>query len=215
LLSLTAVLGMAQTVRFKSTFWPKYLTVGLHRNVSLLLLTFLVLHVATSLLDPFAKLGLKDALVPFASSYRPVWLGLGTVAAEITLALVVTSLLRKHIEYRTWRYIHWTSYLRWPFAILHGLGTGTDPRRAWFLWINVACVLGFFLFLVLWRLSFGWPRLAWPRLLAAALSSAAVIALAIWALNGPLSSGWALTAGTPIKLLQTSAHPAPSPARSP
>ena len=217
LLSLTAILGMAQTVRFKSAFWPKYLTVGLHSSVALMLLIFLGLHIVTSLLDPFAKLGWKDAVIPFASWYRPYWLGLGVLAAELYLALVITSLVRKWMSYRLWRVIHWVAYACWPVALLHGFGTGTDPRRAWFLWVNVACVVGFFLFLVLWRLSFGWPAHAWPRLAAALLSGVAVITLSIWALNGPLAPGWSIVAGTPIQLLKNgSGSPGPpAPAKSP
>jgi methionine sulfoxide reductase heme-binding subunit len=224
LLSLTTVLGMAQTVRFKSSFWPKYLTVGLHSYVALTLLVFLGLHIVTSLLDPFAKLGWKDAVLPFASWYRPLWLGLGVLAAEVYLAVAITSIVRKWMSYRIWQTIHWSAYACWPIALLHGLGTGTDPRRAWFLWINLACVLGFFLFLVAWRLSFGWPRLAWPRLLAAALSGVAMVALAVWALNGPLAPGWAVAAGTPVQLIlsttaATHSTPAtpqqPTPSNSP
>jgi sulfoxide reductase heme-binding subunit YedZ len=219
LLSLTAILGMAQTVRFKNAFWPKYLTVGLHSYVALLLLVFLGLHIVTSLLDPFAKLGWKDAVIPFYSWYRPFWLGLGVLAAEFYLALIITSVVRKWMSYKLWRYIHWTSYACWPFALLHGLGTGTDPLRAWFLWINVACVLGFFLFLVLWRLSFGWPAQWWPRLLAAAASGFAIVTLAVWALNGPLAPGWSIVSGTPVQLLRsttaTTPHPSPTPSHRP
>src|SRR6202022_3409879 len=103
-----------------------YLTIGLHRDLSLLTLAFLVIHVVTSVLDPFARLGLRDALVPFSSWYRPLWLGLGVVAAELVVALVLTSLVRKHIGFRLWRVIHWFAYIAWPAALLHGLGTGSD-----------------------------------------------------------------------------------------
>ena len=175
--------------------------------------------VGCSVLYHLTRLGWKDAVIPFASWYRPLWLGLGVMAAELYLAVVITSLVRKWMSYRLWKLIHWAAYGCWPFAILHGLGTGTDPRRAWFLWINVACVLGFFLFLVLWRLSFGWPAQAWPRLVAAALSGIAIVSLAVWALSGPLAPGWAVIAGTPVQLLggapSTRSHPAPAPEISP
>jgi sulfoxide reductase heme-binding subunit YedZ len=212
LLSATVVLGMAQTVRFRSLVWPRYLTIGLHRDLSLLTLAFLVIHVVASVLDPFARLGIKDALVPFASWYRPLWLGLGVVGAELSLALTVTSLVRRWLSFRLWRTLHWLAYLCWPVALLHGLGTGSDVRRYWFLGLEAAAVLAFFLFLVFWRLSFGWPRLAWPRLAAAALSGLALVALALWVLNGPMAPGWARAAGTPDALLGGGAsNPTPTP----
>lgn len=210
MLTLALILGMGTTVRWKSTFWPKYISSGLHQNVSLLIFCFLTVHVLTAVLDPFAKLGLTDALIPFSSWYRPLWLGFGVVAAEITAALAITSLLRKHIGYRLWRFLHWFSYAAWPLGVLHALGTGTDVRTVWFLWIQAACVFGVWLGLVFWRLSFGWPLHRWPRLAAAAGCSLVVVGAAIWMLNGPLAADWAQVAGTPIALLKE-AHPAPTP----
>jgi sulfoxide reductase heme-binding subunit YedZ len=214
LLTASVVVGMGTTVRWKSVVWPKYISVPLHRNLSIMIVCFLVVHVATAILDPFARLGLKDALVPFSSWYRPFWLGLGVVAAELVVALALTSAVRKRIGYRVWRFIHWFSYAAWPAALLHGLGTGSDVRVAWFLWAQAACVFFAWLGLVVWRLSFGWPKHRWPRLAAAVLSSVAVVALAVWILNGPLTPTWAQVAGTPITLLQA-AHPTPVPSPSP
>jgi sulfoxide reductase heme-binding subunit YedZ len=208
LLTAAVVLGLGTTVRWKSAVWPKYISVPLHQNVSLLIVCFMVVHVATALLDPFARLGWKDALVPFSSWYRPFWLGLGVIAAELVAALVVTSLFRKRIGFRLWRFIHWYAYLAWPLGLLHGLGTGTDARMTWFLWSQAACVFAAWLAIVFWRLSFGWPRHRWPRLGAAVLCSLLVVGLGVWMLNGPLTRTWAVVSGTPISLLQA-AHPAP------
>ena len=207
LLTASVVLGMGTTVRWKSTFWPKYFNAGLHQNVSLIFVFFLVIHVTTAILDPFAKLGLSDALIPFASSYRPFWLGLGVVAAEIAIALILTTAVRRFISYPVWRLIHWLSYASWPLAILHGLGTGSDVRSQWFLWLVAICVLAVWMALITWRLSFGTPSHVWLRLVMAALSSVAVVALAVWVVTGPLQPGWARSAGTPASLLK----PAPTP----
>jgi sulfoxide reductase heme-binding subunit YedZ len=210
LLTTTLVLGMGTTVRWKSSVWPKYISSALHQNVALLIFCFLVVHILTAILDPFARLGLGDALIPFSSWYRPLWLGFGVVAAEITAALAITSLLRKYIGYRLWRALHWFSYVAWPLALLHGLGTGSDIRMVWFLWLQAACVFATWLGLVFWRLSFGWPIHRWPRLAGAVACSAAVIAVAVWMLNGPLTSDWAQVAGTPMTLLRQ-AHPVTVP----
>jgi sulfoxide reductase heme-binding subunit YedZ len=210
LLTASVVLGMGTTVRWKSPVWPRYISVPLHQNVSVLILCFLAVHIAAAILDPFAKLGLKDAFIPFSSWYRPFWLGLGVVAAELVIALALTSAVRKRIGFRLWRSIHWFSYVAWPLGLLHGLGTGSDARMAWFLWAQAACVFAAWLSLVFWRLSFGWPRHRWPRLAASVLTSLAIVTLAVWMLNGPLAPGWAHVAGTPPSLLQA-AHPTPAP----
>ena len=95
LLSATVGLGMLTSSRWQAADWPRFLVFDLHRDISLLAVSFGIIHVATSLLDPFARLGLTDALVPFASAYRPIWLGLGVVSGDLLAAVIVTSLLRQ------------------------------------------------------------------------------------------------------------------------
>ena len=63
-------------------------------------MVLLVLHIVTSVLDSFAPIALPDAVIPFASAYRPLWLGLGALSFDLLLALVVTSLLRRRLGYR-------------------------------------------------------------------------------------------------------------------
>jgi DMSO/TMAO reductase YedYZ heme-binding membrane subunit len=113
---------------------------GLHRNLSLLAVAFVVVHVASSVVDTYAGIGWWDAVVPFGSVYRPVWLGLGAVAFDLLLALIVTSLLRTRIRYRWWRTLHWLGYVCWPFAVIHAWGTGTDSGGGWVLGLTIGCL---------------------------------------------------------------------------
>ncbi len=141
LLTGVVVLGVLSVHRFEMAGWPRFLTVGLHRNVSLLAVVFLALHILTAVVDPFTNLGWVAALVPFGSYYRTFWLGLGTIAADLVAAIVVTSLLRGFIGAGAWRLVHWVAYAAWPVAVLHGIGTGTDAGSAWLLAIQVLCAL--------------------------------------------------------------------------
>ena len=79
-------------------------------------------------------------MIPFISTYRPLWLGLGALAFDLMLALAITSLLRRRLGYRAWRAIHWLAYVCWPIAVLHGLGTGTDTKIWWMLLLTALCV---------------------------------------------------------------------------
>ena len=96
--------------------------------MSLLVIVFLVIHIVTSVLDSFAPISLTAAVIPFVSSYRPLWLGLGTLSFDLILALAITSLIRRRLGYATWRAVHWLAYASWPVAVLHGLGTGSDTK---------------------------------------------------------------------------------------
>jgi methionine sulfoxide reductase heme-binding subunit len=141
LLTVGMLLGIITAGRFSSEKWPRFLTVGLHRNVTLLALVFLALHVGTTVLDTYTSIPATAAFLPFASSYKAPWLGLGAVAADLLVAVLATSLLRGRVGFRTWRGLHWLGYACWPVALAHGLGTGTDRRTLWILAATIGCVV--------------------------------------------------------------------------
>ncbi|GAA1262834.1 ferric reductase-like transmembrane domain-containing protein [Pseudonocardia aurantiaca] len=141
LLTGTVVIGVSGAVRYASPRWPRFVLALLHRNLALLTVAFLVLHVSTAVLDGYAGIRWIDTVVPFVSGYEPFWLGLGVVAAELFLAMVVTSLLRPWVGLRTWRAVHWAAYVSWPVAVIHGLGIGgQDTRTPWILALTLGCV---------------------------------------------------------------------------
>ncbi len=140
LLTVSLMFGILNAGRFASQRWPRFLVQGLHRNLSLLALAFLTLHVGSTVIDTYTSIGLQDAVVPFLSPYKRWWLGLGAVASDLMITLALTSLVRQRIGHRLWRAIHWAGYACWPVAIAHGLGTGTDHSRAWMLALTFACI---------------------------------------------------------------------------
>ena len=140
LLSGVMALGMLTRARAGGRRWPRFLTAALHRDLSLMALVFLALHIVTAVGDPYTHLGITAAVVPFGSYYRTFWLGLGTIAVELMLAVAATSLLRARIGQRAWRAVHWLAYGCWPIAIVHGLGTGTDAGSTWMSATTVLCV---------------------------------------------------------------------------
>lgn len=203
LLSAVVVLGLFASARWHSATWPRFLTQSLHRNLSLLTVVFVTIHVVTSVADPFAGLTPADAVIPFAATYRPFWLGLGVIALELLLAIIVSSLLRARLSWRVWQAVHLLAYVSWPVAVLHTIGTGTDTKSGWALLLDIACV-GVVAITLVWRLSIGWPRQAVLRGTAMLVSLGSVVALAAWTASGPLQPGWAKAAGTPSSLLSGS-----------
>ena len=187
--------GLLTSVRFEVPGWPRFVTLGLHRNLSLLALAFTVLHVVTTVLDSFVSIPMADAFIPFIGSYRPFWLGLGAVSFDLMLALVITSLLRARMSLRSWRLIHWSAYACWPVAVLHGLGTGTDTPVSWVLALTVLCVLPVVV-LTLWRLALSWrERPGWVATGAAGVLLAVILGAA-WLQAGPLAPHWSSRSGT-------------------
>jgi sulfoxide reductase heme-binding subunit YedZ len=217
LLMLTAilVLGILTAMRWEGQEWPRFLTQAVHRNLSLLVLVFLGIHIVASVVDPFAGIAVLNTVAPFTGSYRPVWMGLGVLSMELLVALVITSLLRQRIGFTAWRAVHWAAYACWPLALLHTLGTGSDVRSVWALLIGLGCV-GAVVFAIVWRLTSNPTRVRAPvRALSLVLTAAATIALLGFAAAGPLHSGWAKAAGTPDRLLAATGATTPAPVAAP
>ena len=214
LLTASVVLGVTTTLGVRLRRWPRFAVAGVHRNLTLLAIVFVCVHVVTTVADGYAPIRLTDALVPFASAYRPVWLGLGAVAFDLLLAIVVTSLLRVRIGIRAWRAVHLLAYASWPVALMHALGTGSDPRATWLAVVGVGSLVVVAVAVVA-RLGLG----AAPRnvRLTGVLAAVVVPLLLLgWYRGGPLQRGWARRAGTPASLLprptmRSTALAAPSP----
>lgn len=144
LLTLSTVLGVASTAG-GGRLLPRFAVPALHRNVALWSVVLLVAHVTTAVVDSYVDIRWWQAVVPWwGSSYRPLWLGAGSVAFDLLAVVVVTSLLRSRLRLRTWRRVHVLSYAAWAIAVAHGLGIGTDLRTTGWertcVWASVALV---------------------------------------------------------------------------
>jgi predicted ferric reductase len=140
LLSLVMVMGAFLSRRGKVPGLPRFAGVGLHRNASLFALVLLAIHIITAVADPYVTIQWTAVLLPFTSSYEPFWLGLGALAIDLSVALVVTSLLRFTIGIQTWRKIHWLAYAAWPVAAIHGIGAAADLQSGVLLAVMLATI---------------------------------------------------------------------------
>ena len=199
LLTASVALGVLVSLRTTTGRWPRFAVNSLHRNLTLIAIAFVGLHVVTTVADGYAPIGLKDALVPFASPYRPIWLGLGAVAFDLLLALVVTSYLRHRIGVRLWRGVHWLAYAAWPIALVHSFGTGSDPRTFWLVLLGFGS-LSVVVAAVVLRVAVGGGDMR-LRAASGAAAIAAPLAVFLWWHGGPAQNGWARRAGTPASLM--------------
>jgi methionine sulfoxide reductase heme-binding subunit len=134
-----------------------------HRTAALTGVGLVVLHLGSLFFDPYAQLRVVDLVLPFLGNYRPLWLGLGTLAVDLLLVVTVVSVLRDKVGPRVFKAVHWATYALWPVALAHSLGTGTDARTLWMDGIAVACV-GAVAAAVAWRTSPAFTSRGWNRL---------------------------------------------------
>jgi methionine sulfoxide reductase heme-binding subunit len=142
LVLLTVVLGLGIVVhtRLAPTGVIRMVAMRLHDSAALLAVGFVVVHVLSLLLDPYAQLRLLDLVLPFVNQRDPLWIGLGTLAFDLIVVVVGTSLARRHLSRRLWRAVHWCAYALWPAAFLHAVGAGTDSAiTVWMPLVAAGC----------------------------------------------------------------------------
>lgn len=152
LLTLSVCLGIVTRSGRRLPGLPRFALTDLHKTAALTAAGLLAVHIGTLLFDPYAQLRLADVVLPFQGQYRPIYLGLGTLAIDLVALVVATSLLRHRIGPRAFKVVHWLTYLLWPLALLHGLGIGTDAPSTWFTALSAACV-GLVAMIVAWRVT--------------------------------------------------------------
>jgi sulfoxide reductase heme-binding subunit YedZ len=184
LLTGVVLIGLTMAGRKKLDRWPRLALEDVHRFGGLLVGSFISIHVVTIAIDAWLPFPLQSLLIPFLSLYRPIWVGLGIVAAELLLALAVTNHYRRRMRYRVWRRAHYLNFAVWSAATLHGVGSGTDRSSHWALALYAAAGSSVVAATV-WRLTR--RRFAAPRALPAAGVAAAAVTLLIVGLGaGPL-----------------------------
>lgn len=204
LLAAVVALGVIRAERWAHRSWPRFATNHLHRSLSWLFLGVVVVHVTTVVLDGYAPIAIWDSVAPFLSAYRRWWTGLGTIAFDLSLVVLATTTLIRVLGHRVWRWLHSSSYVALPVALVHAVGTGTDTRQWWALaLLALGLVAG--AGATLWRLcgrtmGAGLLELG-ARAIGAALVVSGALALVVFTAAGPLQDGWARTAGTPPTLL--------------
>jgi methionine sulfoxide reductase heme-binding subunit len=180
-LSLVVAVGLGLGGKAQSRRWPRFSVEDIHRFGGLLVGSLIGIHVLAIAADSFLPFSLTQLLVPFTSTYRPIWTGLGIAAAELLLALAITNHYRRRMPHRYWRLAHYLNFAVWTLASIHGLMSGTDRGSTWLgllYGVSVATVA----MLLLWR--FGRLGLRSPRVATA--GAVTVIALPLLIIVGPL-----------------------------
>ncbi|WP_173152692.1 hypothetical protein [Phytohabitans suffuscus] len=141
-LSLTVMGGLVATDRFYLTIGHRVFFQGVHRATAIIAIVFLGLHVSLKILSGSATL--IDPIVPFANLANPVYIGLGTIAGYLMVAVFWTGIIRARFASGgkpwMWRTLHAASYLAWPIAITHGLTAGR-PAKTWVTLSYLGCVV--------------------------------------------------------------------------
>lgn len=139
LLSASAAMGLALSMKASSPRFPRWLTTELHRYITVLGVVVTAVHLITLWLDSEAGISLLSLVIPFISDFSPLGIGLGVLAFEIILIVWFTTRIRDRMGYRTWQIIHRAASAGWALMIVHGLIVGTDTGRWWAVTAYTLC----------------------------------------------------------------------------
>lgn len=151
LMTAVLVIGLLVARNGKLPGLPQFAVTGLHRNLSLVSVAFVAVHIVTAIADSYVSIPLTAVIVPLTSGYERLALSLGAVSIDLTLAVIITSLVRARMGAKTWRAIHLLAYISWPVAWLHGYTAAKDMQSGWLFALAVASLLAV-VAAVAWRL---------------------------------------------------------------
>ena len=139
LLTLVVVLGSLVALRVGGSTVGRFEINEIHRSLSMIAVTFVGIHVLTTVVDSYVSTGPLSIVVPLTSSYKTLGVSLGTVSFDLMIAVWVSSLLKLRLRNDTWRFIHWFSWMAVAAAIAHAFTTGTDAHSGIGLDLTLTC----------------------------------------------------------------------------
>lgn len=152
LLWLSMALGLGISNKMARTWPGAQAAFSIHEYVSLLGLAFAIFHAFVLLGDHYINFTVAQILIPFAAvAYRPLWVGLGQTGLYVWLLVSLSFYVRAKIGSKTWRVLHYLSFLSYVVALYHGIASGTDTKMIWvqlYYWISAASLL----FLLIYRI---------------------------------------------------------------
>lgn len=140
--SLTRVVGQAM---------PRFVLVALHRNLALITVVFVLLHVVTVMVTPYLPLRWYHLVVPFTATFNPWPVALGAIAFDLLLAVVISSSLRKYLSKRAWLVVHWTTYVCFPVAVAHAIANASFRGGTWWTLLVPLVAVGMVVGALLYR----------------------------------------------------------------
>ena len=111
-----------------------------HRTLAALGLGALVIHMTALVLDKTVRMPVQALFIPGLSPYRPLWVAVGVLTAELMVVVYASFSVRRRIGFKNWRRLHWVTFALFAGGTAHGLLSGSDSRRAWALAIYLGAI---------------------------------------------------------------------------
>ena len=167
----SVIYGLLLSTKVLDAIAHRPVSYALHKDLAAIGLGLSAVHAALLTLDSTVPFSLGEVVVPFAAPYRPLWVGVGQVGLYLLGIVYASFSVRRRIGQRTWRALHYLTFLAFAGATAHGILAGTDTATPWAWWSYVAASM-VVIFLTAYRVALaiegrravasGTPRPGWP-----------------------------------------------------
>ena len=160
LLWLSTAWGLVVSNKITDSIVHRTYTFEFHQFISLLAIGFMVLHILVLMLDHYLPFSALQILVPFTSTYRPLWVGLGVISFYLILLVTGTFYIRQRIGIKAFRIIHVLSLAAYISVTLHAIYAGTDSPLSSIQLLYKGSFLSVFFLTVYWLILAAQKRFA-------------------------------------------------------
>jgi hypothetical protein len=126
--------GLMQSGNLFRNHVSPLVTFGMHSFLSWLGLGFAALHAIILIGDGYIEIDLTRVFLPFVAEYRPIPVGLGIIGFYLMLLLTLSFYARSYLGHKSFRLLHYGSFIAFVMVTLHSLYAGTDSRPLWLLY---------------------------------------------------------------------------------
>jgi predicted ferric reductase len=151
-ITASVVYGLLLSTKILDAIAHRPVSFALHQDLAAVGLGLAAIHGALLTLDQTIHFSMVDLLVPFASPYRPIAVGVGQLAFYIVALVTLSFYLRRRIGQRAWRLIHYLTFFAFLGSTAHGIAAGTDSSQPWAFWTYVGSA-AIVVFLLAYRIT--------------------------------------------------------------
>ena len=144
-ISGAVIYGLLLSTGILDSFAHRPISLTLHQDLSAVGIALGAVHAALLALDHSVPFTFAELAVPFASPYRPLWVGFGQLGLYLTVAVFGSFYMRRRIGQRAWRLVHYLSFLAFLGITAHTLATGTDSSLTLWLTAGAGAAVAFLL----------------------------------------------------------------------
>ena len=127
----STIYGLLLSTKILDRIAHRPVSFTLHQDLAGIGVALALVHAAVLMIDKSVPYSPAEVVVPFIGPYRPLWVGFGQLALGLSLLVLSSFYVRKRIGTKTWRSIHYLSFLAFVGATVHGLMAGSDTSAQW------------------------------------------------------------------------------------